>query len=538
MHPSSASSLAPFAFDGVSFTHDGHPLITDLSFGAAPGQRVALIGENGSGKSTVLNLAAGRLHPQAGTVTRPAPVGVMDQHLPFDEHDTVADVLHRSLAPIRELLTNLDDAAAAMADDEREAARYAALLDDAERVGAWTIDQRVEETLAGLGLADVAQHRRVSTLSGGQRSRLALAGLLLSRPTGLLLDEPTNHLDDQALDFLARELESWPGPVLFASHDRHFLDTVATRIVDLDPAPSGLGELRVGQVTTGRYSDYLAQRADERRSWQERFSSERQRINDLRHEVSHGARQVFHTTAPKTEQRGSKKFYSDKASATIARRVNRARTTLERVERDQVRKPPQGLTFAGFGGRPMDHDEVLLSVQQVAVAGRLAPVSLDLRGPDRVLVTGANGAGKSTLVAVLDGSLDPDEGRRLVRKGLRIGTLTQDTDPADLDLTPAELLGESARGLSGIGLVAGRDQHRPLGELSLGTRKRVHLAQLVAHPPHLLVLDEPTNHLALSLAEDLERAIDEFPGAVVVASHDRWLRDRWQGRVLTLDSQA
>ena len=303
--------MKPFLFDGVSFTHDGTPLITDLSFTAAPGQRVALIGENGSGKSTVLKLAAGQLPAHAGTLVRPRRVGLMDQHLPFDEHDTLASVMERSLVPVRAVLAEIDVAAASMATNEHSAARYASLLDEAERLGVWTIDQRVSETLAGLGLAEVSQDRPVHTLSGGQRSRVALAGLMLSRPTGLLLDEPTNHLDDQALDFLSAQLSLWGGPVIFASHDRAFLDSVATRIVDLDPSTSAMGEVRVGATTTGRYSDYLAQRADERREWEERFAAERERINALRHEVSHGARQVFHTTAPKTEVRGAKKFYSD-----------------------------------------------------------------------------------------------------------------------------------------------------------------------------------------------------------------------------------
>ena len=341
-------------------------------------------------------------------------------------------------------------------------------------------------------------------------------------------------MDDQALDFLSAQLSLWGGPVIFASHDRAFLDSVATRIVDLDPSTSAMGEVRVGATTTGRYSDYLAQRADERREWEERFAAERERINALRHEVSHGARQVFHTTAPKTEVRGAKKFYSDKASATIARRVNRARTTLTQVERTQVRKPPEQLSFSGFGGRPLSADELLISLQNVAVEGRLAEVSLDVRGLDRVLITGANGSGKSTLVRLLEATLAPDRGARLVRRGLRIATLTQDTEPEDLRLTPTELVAHGKRTLSDIGLVAGRDQNRPLEELSLGTRKRALLARLVAQPPHLLVLDEPTNHLALSLAEDLERAIDAFPGAVVIASYDRWLRERWQGRVLDL----
>ncbi|WP_026377905.1 ABC-F family ATP-binding cassette domain-containing protein [Aestuariimicrobium kwangyangense] len=526
--------MQSFILDGVSFTHDGRPLLTDLSLTAAPGQRVALIGENGSGKSTVLHLAAGALVPQSGTIVRPSRVGMLHQHLPFRHTDSVGDVLERALVPTRTLLADLDRAAEALAHDPGAGARYATLLDEAEQVGAWTIEPRVEAALAGLGLAEVSQQRTVTSLSGGQRSRLALASLLLERPIGLLLDEPTNHLDDTALDFLAGELSNWGGPVLFASHDRHFLDTVATRIVDLDPASSAVGELRVGVTTTGRYSDYLAQRESERRAWDERFGAERQRINELRHEVAHGARQVFHTSAPKTEQRGSKKFYSDKASATIARRVNRARASLEQVEREQVRKPPSALRFTGFGGRPLDGDEVLVSLQQVSVNHRLAELSLDLRGRDRVLVTGANGSGKSTLVSVVNGTLRPDQGRRLVRRGLRIGTLTQDTTPTDLDATPAELFQDVGRSLSDLGLVAGRDQHRPLGELSLGTRKRVELARLVADPPHLLLLDEPTNHLALGLAEELERALDEFPGAVLIASHDRWLRQRWRGQVITL----
>lgn len=523
--------------DGIAFAFPDRPVFSDVSVTVPPGERVALVGENGAGKSTLLRIAAGALEPDTGTIERPERTGMLWQELPYPASTRIEDVIADAVAPVREIVVRLERAAAALAGDEPRAEReYAAALDAAEFAEAWSLEARIHATMAGLGLGDVARDRAIGALSGGQRSRLALAALLLSHPTLLLLDEPTNHLDDAASAFLAEELFQWRGPVLIASHDRAFLDDVATRIVDLDPAAGPFDSPRQGTVYGGSFSDYLEQRELDRQRWRAQYTTEQEELKRLRHVVNVSARDVFHTSRPKTETRASAKFYSDKAAKTVGRRVRDARTQLERLEQSQVRKPVEPLSFVGFTQRGHAPErETVLTLQSVAVEGRLGSTSIDVTGRDRWLITGANGSGKSTLLQVMDGTLEPTAGRRLARPGLRVGRLAQDLTWPNLNLSSHEILDVLGLEIGNLGLVHPRDLNRRLGDLSLGTQRRFALALLVANPPDVLLLDEPTNHLALALAEELEEALVDYPGAVVIASHDRWLRRRWQGQEIALE---
>lgn len=273
--------------------------------------------------------------------------------------------------------------------------------------------------------------------------------------------------------------------------------------------------------------------------WAQQYRDEQAELKRLRHVVNVSARDVFHTDRPRTEARASAKFYSDKAAKTVGRRVRDARTQLGRLQREQVAKPHDPLSFAGFASRRhAPESETVLSLQRVSVAGRLGEISLDVTGRGRWLITGTNGSGKSTLLQVMDGTLEPSAGRRLARPGLRVGRLAQDLTWPNLELSPRQILDVLGLEIGSLGLVHPRDLNRRLGDLSYGTQRRFALALLVANPPDVLLLDEPTNHLSLSLAEELEEALDDYPGAVVVASHDRWLRRRWTGQVLGIVSSA
>ncbi|MFE7628843.1 ATP-binding cassette domain-containing protein [Kocuria sp. NPDC057446] len=553
----SAATTAPhrsahLRLDGIGVSHPGRRVLTDVSLRVTAGERLGLIGENGAGKTTLLHVAAGVLVPGTGTVHRPERTGLLRQELDSPPATTLAQVVEQAVAEVRALEHRLAALAAGIAaapDDPATADAYDTVLRDAERLGLWTLDARVEAVLGGLGLAGLPRNRAVGQLSGGQRRRLALAALLLARPTALLLDEPTNHLDDDAVDFLAGELTGWRGPVLLASHDRWFLDEVVTGVVDLDPAlgpdESAGGPPRQGTVSAGGYSAYLDQRELARRRWAERFAAQGQERERLQEIAAVSGREIFHTTAPKSEGRITKKFYSDRAAKTVGGRVRSARNRLAALERTAVGAPPEPLRFAGFervavpaGGAGVP----LVRLAGVRVEGRLAPTDLELRAGDRLLVEGPNGTGKSTLLAVLAGELRPDGGSVERQGGVVVGRLAQDDSWPDLSC-PAEAAyrsrlraGDRAPSLAELGLLRAGDASRPLGELSPGQRRRVALAALVAEPPPLLLLDEPTNHVAPALAEDLERALLDFPGTVVLATHDRWVRRRWRGRVLPVRS--
>ncbi|WP_417286668.1 ABC-F family ATP-binding cassette domain-containing protein [Corynebacterium variabile] len=549
-----ATPDAVLRIDGLSVQIAGTHILTNLSFTVTPGQRIGLIGENGSGKSTLLHAVHGSLPrgaTTAGTIdtgsgSHRARVGLLHQQAPFAPTDTIGQALESAVAVERQVARDLEAAA-----DPYDEKAYATAIDLAERFDIWETDSRISATLAGLGLSHIPTDRPTGELSGGQQARLSLAWLLLNRPDILLLDEPTNHLDDAATTYLVSVLSSWKGPVLFASHDRAFLDNAASGIVDLDPAPSMVGE--DGGVTryTGNYSDYLAARDDVRVRWERQYRDEQAELKRLRAGVRDN-HTVGHVGAlPRTEGKLAKKFYADRNAKVVSRRVNDSRSRLEKLEEEQVRKPPKELTFAGLTASSMagatrePADGPVVVASGIVVEGRLPETSLTLNGTEKLMVTGPNGSGKSTLLSVLAGQLTPDSGSLTVT-GVRTGYLTQDValpDPHDrgdgrtVERAYRDLVGEELADevpLSTFGLIHPRDESRPLVELSLGQQRRVALAVLLADPPEVLLLDEPDNHLSLSLVTALEEAIPDYPGAVVVASHDRWLRQRWTGGRLEL----
>ncbi|MEU1202918.1 ABC-F family ATP-binding cassette domain-containing protein [Streptomyces sp. NPDC005813] len=521
----------------------GRRVLDGVSLVAAPGHRIGLIGENGVGKSTLLRLLAGVDEPDAGRVTRPRDLGFLHQEMPFDADSTLAAVLDEALRETREDLAELDrlgDELARLPEDDpghRELLdTYGRRLEQAQDRESWDADRRAALVLDGLGLGAVGHGRSLGSLSGGQRGRLALAALLIRRPTALLLDEPTNHLDDDAATFLEGQVRSLPGTVVVAGHDRAFLDVVSTDLIDLDPALDG--PVRYG----GNYSAYLSQKHAERQRWERRYAEEQEELEELRESVGVTA----HRVAPDRGRVDNEKMgYGHRAGRvqhSISRRVRNAARRLEELERIQVTEPPRPLRFAAadLASQAEESMEPLVALRDVRVPGRLALDALEVAATDRLLITGDNGAGKSTLLAVLAGRL-PAEGEVHSRRHLTVGLLTQDTvfeRPERTVRDTYEAAVGSARAakvpLGSLGLMHGDDLDRPVRELSVGQRRRLALALLVARPPHLLLLDEPTNHLSPRLCDELEEALGTGPGAIVVASHDRWLRRRWQGREIRL----
>jgi macrolide transport system ATP-binding/permease protein len=551
----------PIIARGIDRSYGDRPILSGVDITVAPHARTGLIGENGVGKSTLLRILAGVEAPDGGTVERPARSGILWQEAPVDLGATVRELIDDYTRPLLDIRREFEDAAAGLDGSPGSAARYERALDAAERVEVWTLDARRDEVLEELGVGGLdTRLRRYSTteggaswldrplseLSGGQRSRVALAGLLLGRPEALLLDEPTNHLDDQAVAYLVGQLKGWRGPVIFASHDRAFLDEVATELVDLDP-----DRTRAATRYGGTFSGYLDEKRRERQRWEQQHRTEQDELARLERVAATTAREITHDRAP----RDNDKFIYNHKIATVQSAVRRRVKDAERrhsvLEASAVRKPPRVLRFAGIpgegsrytapGGAALDQ---LVDATAVRVEGRLTLDRLTITADDRLLVTGPNGAGKSTLLSVLAGEL-ASSGAVHRRKGLRVGLLRQDVRFADAQLTPREIyraaVGEKRSELTPIadlGLVPPAQLDRPVGSLSVGQQRRLALAIVIANPPHLFLLDEPSNHLSLALAVDLEEALGTYPGAVVVASHDRWLRRRWEGRVLRLEGSS
>ncbi|GAA2573874.1 MULTISPECIES: ABC-F family ATP-binding cassette domain-containing protein [Streptomyces] len=518
-------------------------VLDGVSLTASPGHRIGLIGENGVGKSTLLRLLAGADEPDSGSVVRPPDLGFLHQEMPYEAGATIADVLDDALREARADLAELAALTERLAVTAEDAPGYATLLDtygarleQAREREAWDADRRAALVLGGLGLGAVAHDRPLGSLSGGQRGRLALAALLVRRPSALLLDEPTNHLDDDAVAFVEEQVRGLPGVVVVAGHDRAFLDAVCTDLIDLDPAVDG--PVRHG----GGYSSYLAAQHAERERWERRWAEEQEELAALRRSAGVTA----HRVAPDRGMRDNEKMgYGRRAGRVqhqISRRVRNATRRLEELERGQVAEPPRPLRFAGtVPAAPAEPgEEPLVSLRDTRVPGRLALDGLEVSATERLLVTGGNGTGKSTLLAVLAGHLAPG-GEMRRRPGLTVGLLAQDTVFERPERTVREtydaVLGArraDAVPLRSLGLLHDADLDRRVGHLSAGQRRRLALALLVACPPQLLLLDEPTNHLSPRLCDELEDALGGGPGAVVVASHDRWLRGRWEGREVRL----
>ncbi|MFJ4467121.1 ABC-F family ATP-binding cassette domain-containing protein [Streptomyces sp. NPDC089424] len=521
--------------------HGDRKVLDGVSLTASPGHRIGLIGENGAGKSTLLDVLAGADKPDSGSVVRPADLGHLRQEMPFDGATTIADVLDDALREARDDLKRLDEAGRLLARTPQDSTdhadllgEYARALERAQEREAWDADRRAAVVLTGLGLGAMAHRRTLGSLSGGERGRLALAALLVRRPSALLLDEPTNHLDDAAAAFLEEQVRGLPGAVVVASHDRAFLDAVCTDLIDLDPAVDG--PVRHG----GNYSAYLSEKRSQRARWERRYAEEQEELVALREVANVTAHRLAPDRGPRDNEKMGYGHRAGRVQSQISRRVRNATRRLDDLERTQVARPVPPLRFhtaLAAGSATGD----LVSLRDVGVPGRLRVRKLVVPAGERLLVTGGNGTGKSTLLAVLAGRLPVADGGMERRPGLTVGLLAQDThfgrpERTVRDTYDAALGAERAEAvpLDSLGLLAEAELDRPVGHLSVGQRRRLALALLVARPPELLLLDEPTNHLSPRLCDELEDALHSGPGTVVLASHDRWLRSRWEGREFRL----
>jgi macrolide transport system ATP-binding/permease protein len=467
---------------------------------------------------------------------------MLGQEPAFEDGHTVRTVLAGALAPLRRMVGEVERLSLELGGSDEEAhTAYAAALERAVAHGAWDADRRAEEAAERLGLGALDPSRRIGSLSGGQRTRLALATLMTTRPGCLLLDEPTNHLDDEAIELLSTFLLDLPGVVLLASHDRVLLDDVCTDLFDLDPRPDhgigtdGLGGRRFG----GGWTAYEEHRAAARRRWEETYTEQQEELTRLRAATRLGTAAVAHNRPPRDNDKHIYGFKGSRVERTAARRKKDAERRLELAERAQVRKPRAPLrlraelTGDGASGR-------VVQVRDLVVAGRLTLDRLDVTAGEHVLVSGPNGSGKSTLLGVLAGRVSPTSGSVDVTAH-RVAELVQDVRFQDPRLsaraTYDALVGEERAArtpLRELGLVPPDRHATPVALLSVGQRRRLALAVAIAAEPDLLLLDEPTNHLSLALAGEIEDALETSPGSVVVASHDRWLRRRWEGPELGL----
>ncbi|MGI5118819.1 ribosomal protection-like ABC-F family protein [Marinactinospora thermotolerans] len=521
----------------VTVSYDGRLILDRISLTVTPGERVGVVGDNGAGKSTLLRLMAGEQQPDSGSVTVDADNGVghLGQVVALPGEHTVGEAIDTALADLRamerrmrELETVLDQARPA------DLAAYGDLLSAFEARGGYEADARVAAALDILGLAGIGHDRPLSTLSGGQRVRLALAGLLAAPPEILLLDEPTDHLDADATAWLEERVRAHRGTVVAVSHDRLFLERTATAILEVD------AQRRTVVRHGDGYAGFLQGKAAARRRWEQDYERWCGDVERLTAQVALTARQV----APGRAIRDNNKMAYDRAAGRVqgsmSARIRNARERLRRLHADPVPRPPDPLRFTARPGGGETRG-VLVGMADVAVGDRLAVAHLEIEAGQRLLVRGPNGAGKTTLLRVIAGQVRPDRG--VVRRRGRIGLLPQHTVVTDpgrtlLDAFAAGRPGtleEHAERLLSFGLFRPDRLEARLGTLSTGQLRRLSLARVLAADTDLLLLDEPTDHLSLDLVEELEEALRHYPGAIVVVSHDRALCRAFAGAELWVE---
>src|SRR5579864_552239 len=504
-------------------SYGASPVLTGVSFALEPQEKVALVGRNGVGKTTLLRVVAGLEAPDGGarTVASGAVIGYLPQNPEVDETRSLWDeaaapfahvaATERRLAELEALLSapevHGDDARLSGALEE-----YGRLRDQFEARGGFTFEAEVRRTLSGLEFREEQFHQPLASMSGGQRSRAALARLLLTGPDLLLLDEPTNHLDLDGQEWLESFLKQYAGAMLLVSHDRFLLDAVTTRTLDLEDG-------RIEEYP-GSYSYYVIERVARRARQQEAFERQQEEIDNLKAYIRR-----YHA-GQKSRQAKSREKRLAKIQPVAAPRTHRTAA----IHLEAPRRNPQVVLRLRGVTKRYGNLEVL------------GGVDLEVHRGEKIGLIGPNGAGKTTLLRIIARTEPPTAGHVEPAPGMRIGYFAQHSeDSLDLNQTVlGEVLGArpvtpaQVRSLLGRFLFSGEDVDKKVAQLSGGERRRVALAKLVLDRPDVLLLDEPTTHLDLTTLEALEGALRGFPGAILFVSHDRFFIDRLAGQLLVL----
>ncbi|MCL4517216.1 MAG: ATP-binding cassette domain-containing protein [Firmicutes bacterium] len=500
--------------DKLTKSYGFHDILKDISFLIREGEKVALIGPNGVGKSTVLKILAGVEVPTSGTITwfqDRLLIAYVPQDPDFASENTPWNVL--------------------LAEEAR--------LGSAARASA-------AEALSRFRFTRAESQLRISALSGGQKTRLALARTWLSRPELMLLDEPTNHLDQDGLHWLKDFVRGYPGTVLVVSHDRYFLDSVVSRVIELSPTQAVEYE--------GTYTDYREAKQAAYVQQLAQYESEQKRIHKLEEAIDRQLQwfEKSHRDAGKDSdiRIGVKEFYRGRAKR-IARRAKSNLKRLEGMKESSVEKPKEeaGITLRGFnegasGQRILLAEELTQSFDKLLF--RSANFSV-FRG-EKVGIVGANGCGKTTLLNLVLSRLTPTEGSLWVTPGARIGYLDQELESLDPGVTVLEEVMKvaewhaaeavtRARTMLGCFLFSAEDIGKRICVLSTGERKRVALVKLLLSSFNLLLLDEPTDHFDLPAREKLEEALQAYTGTLLLVSHDRYLLRRVCTKLLAIEGQ-
>jgi len=509
----------------LSKSYGPYTALADASFNLGKGQKAALVGPNGVGKSTLLRILAGKESQDAGVVNVPqgAEIAYLPQEIEIDGQETIGQYLKRvtGVSGIENRLKELE-ADLSGRDKLRE---YGDLQEKYRRIGGYNFDHRVSVFISGFGLGKSGDQSLLSGLSGGQKTKVAIIGILLGEPDLLLLDEPTNNLDLPALLWMEEFLRRSQSAALIVSHDRRFLDVIVSKVFEIDWMTHAIKDF------PGTYSEFLEFKEKELQRIKEEYARQQEEIQGLQEsaeEQKQWAREGAHQTVSDNNKmlQGFRRDRAAKAGSK-AKAIEKRVEQMEKVDKPEERKPleiPLSPEKRGFG--QIEIDEAVAAYPGSDF--KLGPVSVVVPAGSRVALLGANGSGKSTLLKLISGEIRPQRGEVRVSPSLAIGSFMQSHENLPPDETVSGFLTREAgiskqdcyNLLSKFNLAADKVGQQ-IRSLSPGERARVILALFAARGVNTLLLDEPTNHLDLEALEALEEVLSGYQGTVVVVSHDR-----------------
>lgn len=502
-------------------------VIKDATFHLEEREKAAIVGINGAGKSTLLKLIVGELTPDSGEVilSKGKTLGYLAQHQDVSSeksiYETMLDVKKETIA-LEERIRSMEHEMTRLSGTELEnlMESYARAMERFEQMGGYAWKSEITGVLKGLGFDESDYERPVCTLSGGQKTRVFLGRLLLSRPDVILLDEPTNHLDMHSIAWLETFLINYPGAVLIVAHDRYFLDRVVTKIFEVEQ----------GNVMTfkGNYSAY----AEKKRQL---FDAKMRQYLNQQAEIKH-----------QEEVIAKLKSFNREKSIKRAESREKMLSKIEVVEKPQEVDASMHITLSP--NVVSGNDVLMTEGLSMSFPGRplFSDVALDIKRGERVAIIGDNGTGKTTLLKLITGQLEADSGKMTLGAKVHVGYYDQEQQVLHMEKTLFEELSDAypamtnteIRNILAAFLFTGDDVFKRIGDLSGGERGRVSLAKLMLSECNFLILDEPTNHLDINSREILENAISHYTGTVLFVSHDRYFINQTATRILELTNQT
>lgn len=498
-----------------------HHVLRDLSFTIERGERVGLLGDNGSGKTTLFKILSGELDYDSGEVLIPSDrkIAVVSQIPDYPSDYTVSDVLLSSFSHLEEISKKLRELERTMEvySDAEILSRYDSLSSRFEQMGGYTVETEINKTCNGLGIPDSMRARLFSTLSGGEKTRIMIACALLRDPDILLLDEPTNHLDIDAVEWLEGYLPTFRGTVFIISHDRYFIDKCITRVIELSDGEA--------EFYSGNYSFYVKEREARFEEQLKRYKAEQAAIAKLEFtaERMHGWGM------------GNKKLQV--RAFAIEKRIERMRKTEKPKEyKNTIHAEFSSADF--FGDNVLKINDLCKSFDEKTLFDSL---SLTMRNGDRIALIGDNGSGKTTLLDIISRNSSPDRGTVTYNPSVKSAMLPQiisfaneERSILDTMLYDLNVSTQTARNRLASFLFFGDEVFDSVKTLSGGERSRLKLCEIMAGDINLLILDEPTNHLDITSREWIEEAVEEYTGALLFVSHDRFFINKFANRIWEL----